>query len=98
MPDAMNGDVAGGLVFAQLTGIIWRVEPAAAVADLDDPVMAGFMNALAGVNAIAEKSDGFVWRQKDPAVDAAAKALLDDPRDTYTLSVWEDAAALEFFV
>ena len=71
---------------------------AAAVADLDDPVMAGFMNALAGVNAIAEKSDGFVWRQKDTAVDAAAKALLDDPRDTYTLSVWEDAAALEFFV
>ena len=99
MPDAMNGDVAGGLVFAQPDGHhLAQLNLAAAVADLDDPVMAGFMNALAGVNAIAEKSNGFVWRQKDPAVDAAAKALLDDPRDTYTLSVWEDAAALEFFV
>ena len=99
MPDAMNGDVAGGPVFAQPDGHhLAQLNLAAAVADLDDPVMAGFMNALAGVNAIAEKSDGFVWRQKDPAVDAAAKALLDDPRDTDTLSVWEDAAALEFFV
>ena len=29
--------------------------------------------------------------------DAAAKAILADPRETYTLSVWETAEALEFF-
>ena len=56
------------------------------------------MDGLAGVNAIAEKSDGFIWRLTDPAADAAAKALLADPRETYTLSLWRDAAALEFFV
>ena len=56
MPDAMNEDVAGGPVFAQPDGHhLAQLNLAAAVADLDDPVMAGFMNALAGVNAIAEK-------------------------------------------
>ncbi|MGC6454745.1 MAG: DUF3291 domain-containing protein, partial [Candidatus Puniceispirillaceae bacterium] len=48
-------------------------------------------------NAIAAKSPGYVWRLNDPALDARARALLDDPRETYTLSVWEDAGALEFF-
>ena len=99
MPDSMNEEAAGQPVFEQPDGHhLAQLNLASAVADLDDPVMAGFMDALAGVNAIAEKSDGFIWRLTDPAVDAAAKALLDDPRETYTLSVWEDAAALEFFV
>jgi len=31
-------------------------------APLDDPSMAGFMNRLDELNAIADKSPGFVWR------------------------------------
>ena len=31
----------------------------------DDPRMAGFMQNLDRVNAIAERSEGFVWRLKD---------------------------------
>ena len=59
--------------------------------------MAEFMAALDRVNAIAAKSPGYVWRLNDPGLDTAARALLNDPRETYTLSVWESADALEFF-
>ena len=71
---------------------------ARAIADLDDPVMAGFVTALAAVNGIAEKSPGFVWRLKDRAEEEAAMRILGDPRETFTLSVWRSAADLEFFV
>jgi len=99
MPDAVNEEVAGQPVFAQPSGHhLAQLNLATAIADLDDPVMAGFTDALAGVNAIAEKSDGFLWRLNDPAADAAVIALLAATSETYTLSLWRDAAALEFFV
>jgi len=74
-----------------------QVNFATAIADLDDPVMDGFVSALAAVNGIAEKSPGFVWRLKDKDDEAAAMAILGDPRETFTLSVWQSAADLEFF-
>ena len=74
-----------------------QVNLARAVDDLDQPAMAEFMAALNKVNGIAERSPGFVWRQDDSVADARAKAILADPRETYTLSVWETADALEFF-
>ena len=74
-----------------------QVNLARAVDDLDQPAMTEFMAALNKVNGIAERSPGFVWRQDDPVADAEAKAILADPRETYTLSVWETAEALEFF-
>ena len=51
---------------------------ATAIADLDDPVMAGFIDALAVVNGIAERSQGFVWRIKDgqEAADEVASRTL----------------------
>ena len=69
---------------------------ATAKADLDDPVMAGFVDALAAVNGIAERSPGFVWRISGRR-EAAAQAIIGDPRETFTMSVWETAADLEFF-
>ena len=85
-------------VFPQPAGHhLAQVNLARAVDDLDQPAMAEFMAALNKVNGIAERSPGFVWRQDDPVADAAAKAILADPRETYTLSVWETADALEFF-
>lgn len=32
------------------------------VAELNDPVMAGFVNRLDEINALADGSPGFVWR------------------------------------
>ena len=71
---------------------------ATAVADLDDPVMAGFMNALDAVNAIAERSRGFVWRLQDESGNATGFKRDGDPRRISNLSVWETAADLEFYV
>ena len=89
---------AGRTVFPQPAGHhLAQINLARAVDDLDQPAMAAFMEALARVNAIAAKSPGYVWRLNDPDLDAQAKALLDDPRETYTLSVWDSADALEFF-
>ena len=73
---------------------------AMAVADLEDPVMADFVNALDAVNGIADRSPGFVWRLKDDSGrgDAArASPHMRDPRLTATLAVWETAVDLEFF-
>src|SRR5207249_8562452 len=33
--------------------------------ELDDPCLADFLDNLARVNAIAERSEGFVWRLED---------------------------------
>ena len=38
--------------------------------DLDDPRVADFVNNLDRVNAVAERSEGFVWRLKDEAGNA----------------------------
>jgi len=71
---------------------------ATSVADLDDPVMAGFMTALDAVNAVAEKSPGFVWRLKDETGNATGIKGDGDPREIYNLSVWERAEDLEFYI
>ena len=85
-------------VFPQPAGHnLAQVNLACAVDALDQPAMAEFMAALNKVNGIAERSPGFVWRRDDPLADARSKDILADPRQTYILSVWETAEALEFF-
>jgi len=66
---------------------------------LDDARMAGFMNALAAINAIADRSPGFVWRMQDETGAGATDIkYTDDPQDIANMSVWESAEALEQFV
>ncbi len=65
---------------------------------LDDPRMAGFMQNLDRVNAIAERSPGFVWRLKDESNNATALRPFDDPNMLVNMSVWETIEALERFV
>ena len=68
----------------------------------DNPRVAGFQNAIAQVNAIAERSPGFVWRLSDDEMEAmqedSAGPLADRPNTASTLSVWEDAGSLYRFV
>src|SRR5262249_46648651 len=64
----------------------------------DDPRMAGFMNNLDFVNAIAERTPGFVWRLKDESNNATAIRPFADPDMAVNLSVWESIEALERFV
>jgi hypothetical protein len=64
----------------------------------DDRRMAGFMDNLDRINALAERSDGFVWRLKDESNNATAIRPADDPTMAVNLSVWESVDALERFV
>jgi heme-degrading monooxygenase HmoA len=66
---------------------------------LDDPRMADFMNALEAINAIADRSPGFVWRMADESgVGNTATLHSDDPQQIVNMSVWETAEALEHYV
>jgi hypothetical protein len=61
---------------------------------LDDPRMAGFRDALAGVNAAADRSPGFVWRLQTEAGDATGIRAFDDPLVILNVSVWQSATDL----
>ncbi|WAL70376.1 DUF3291 domain-containing protein [Kitasatospora sp. YST-16] len=70
------------------------------VAPLDSPELAGFMDQLAEINALAERSPGFVWRLVDDA-GADATGLHPDPDDgllQINCSVWQSVEALREYV
>lgn len=64
---------------------------------LDDPRMADFMNNLDRVNALAERSEGFVWRLKGEGSNNATDLRVVDDH-AVNISVWTDAESLENFV
>lgn len=67
--------------------------------DKDDPGNADFMAALDHVNAMAETSEGFVWRLIGDGNNATdVEAIPGDPNFIVNMSVWRDVAALEQFV
>jgi heme-degrading monooxygenase HmoA len=65
---------------------------------LDDPRMVDFVDNLDRVNAVAERSPGFVWRLKGDGNDATDIRFDDDPDSIVNMSVWETAEHLEHFV
>lgn len=65
---------------------------------LEAPESAGFREALDHINALAEASEGFVWRAKGEGFDSALPADGQDPNYLLNLSVWESAEALAAFV
>lgn len=67
-----------------------------------DPRVAEFVDALDKVNAIADRSPGFIWRLLTPVTGSAEPGVGEnadeDPLIAATLSVWEDAESFRFFV
>ena len=63
-----------------------------------DPRMAEFMANLDRINALAERSAGFVWRLKDETNNATAIRPFPDPDMAVNFSVWKCVEALEIFV
>ena len=61
---------------------------------MDEPVMAGFANRLAEINALAEASPGFIWRLKDEAGDATSIHAFDDLRVIVNLTMWDSIEEL----
>jgi hypothetical protein len=67
-------------------------------APLDDPVRAGFVARLAEINALADRSPGFVWRLQTEEGDATYLRPYDDDRILFNLSVWETIDHLKEYV
>ena len=65
---------------------------------LDAPELDEFMALLDTVNALADRSPGFVWRLQTEDGNATAVRAFDDDRMIVNLSVWESAEALWDFV
>ncbi len=62
--------------------------------DQDDPRVAVFMENIDRINGIAERSDGFVWRN----VEETSDPVPGDDRMIATVSVWQSVPQFERFV
>jgi hypothetical protein len=67
-------------------------------APLEDPRMAGFVNRLDDLNALADRSPGFVWRLQTSAGNATYLRPYDDDRILVNMSVWENVELLRHYV
>ena len=68
------------------------------VAPLTEPQLAGFMDALEPVNALADAAPGFVWRLQTEDGDATAIRPFDDERLLVNMSAWTSVEELAAFV
>ena len=75
-----------------------QVNVARARGQPDEPVMAEFMAVLPEINALAERSPGFVWRLQTEDGDATAIRPYGDPLILINLSLWRDLDALREYV
>ena len=68
-------------------------------APMDSPIMRGFVEQLASINAIADAAPGFVWRlQTEGTNNATELKLFPDPLIIINMSVWESIEALKAYV
>jgi Domain of unknown function (DUF3291) len=65
---------------------------------LDDPIMAGFVNRLAEINALADASPGFVWRLQTDEGNATYLRPFDDQQMLLNMSVWKTIEDLKHYV
>jgi len=68
------------------------------LAPLESPVMEGFVSRLDEINALADRSPGFVWRLQTDAGNAAYLRPYDDDRLLFNLSVWKSVEELKDYV
>jgi heme-degrading monooxygenase HmoA len=67
-------------------------------APMEAPETAEFVAALDAVNALAERSPGFVWRHVTDYGDPESAFAYDDELVIWTMSVWTSIEALRAFV
>jgi len=74
---------------------------AEAIYAMDDERMHGFTARITGVNALADRADGFVWRLVDDDQDNDGALNLrpfQNPNMLVNMSVWQDVPSLYNFV
>jgi hypothetical protein len=75
---------------------IAEINVARARAALDDPAMADFVAQLDAVNAVADASEGFIWRLKADGGGASSYvSAFPDPRIIVNVSVWRSLDELQ---
>ena len=67
-------------------------------APLDDPIMRRFVEWLDPINALADRSPGFVWRLQTAEGDATSIRVFDDEMLIVNMSVWESVESLKDYV
>ena len=68
-------------------------------APLESPVMEGFRVQLDSINALADRSPGFVWRlQTEDGNATAIRPYAGDDLMAINMSVWESLESLQQFV
>jgi hypothetical protein len=65
---------------------------------MDSPVMADFAGNLERINALAERTPGFVWRLQTEEGDATAIRPFENPNMLVNMSVWRDVESLNKYV
>jgi hypothetical protein len=68
------------------------------LAPIDSPVMADFVAQLDAINALADRSPGFIWRLVGDGNDATSLRPFDDDFIIVNMSVWNSLDALEGYV
>jgi uncharacterized protein DUF3291 len=66
--------------------------------ELTDPVMAGFVNRLDEINALADSSPGFVWRLAGTENNATYLRPFEDSWMILNMSAWKSVEDLRRFV
>ena len=67
-------------------------------APLDDPLIGGFVARLQDINALADRSPGFIWRLQTDEGDATYLRPYDDERIIVNMSVWASVEQLREYV
>ena len=65
---------------------------------MDSPIMADFAANLERINALAERSPGFVWRLQSAEGDATAIRPFENENMLINMSVWRDVESLSKYV
>ena len=67
-------------------------------APIDHPLMNGFRSQLDSINALADRTPGFVWRLQTEDGNATAIRPFEDDLMAINMSVWASFDALQQFV
>ncbi|HMB63804.1 MAG TPA: DUF3291 domain-containing protein [Eudoraea sp.] len=71
-----------------------QINIARMLAPIDSDIMADFVNNLDRINALAEQSEGFVWRLAEEGNNATTVQLFDHEFYIVNMSVWTSVDAL----
>jgi len=71
-----------------------QINIAKMIAPIDSPVMAEFVSNLDIINALADRSEGFVWRLIEENNNATSIKIFEDDFLIVNMSVWTSVDAL----